>query len=110
VAQVDPVFIALADPTRRQIVEMLSGGEGLSVNEIADHFEMSRQAVAKHLNVLRRAEVISGEQRGRKHIHTLVPGRLNSLAEWVEHYSRFWDEKLSTLKSLVEKEQHNERD
>jgi len=108
-SQVDPVLNALADPTRRQIVEMLSGGEPMTMNDIADGFHMSRQAVAKHLTVLRDANVINGKQQGREHVHVLAPETLHTLVEWVDHYSQFWDSKLATLKSLGEKDHHNDR-
>lgn len=106
---IDPVLAALSDPTRRRIVEMLSDGEPRSVNDIAGAFDMSRQAVAKHLNILRRAEVIRGEQQGREHLHALSPETLNTLVEWVNHYSQFWDDRLLTLKALAEKEEKNGR-
>jgi DNA-binding transcriptional ArsR family regulator len=104
---VDPVFAALADPTRRRIVEMLSDGEPRSVNDIAHEFEMSRQAVAKHLNILREARVVRGEQRGRQHLHALAPETLSTLTEWVDHYSRFWDDRLAKLKKLAEEDKRH---
>jgi DNA-binding transcriptional ArsR family regulator len=105
----DPLFSALGDPTRRQVVEMLSDGREMTVNEVAQEFDMSRQAVAKHLAILRDADVIRSEKRGRARVHVLVPGRMAVLAEWVEHYSEFWDGKLSGLKKLIEEEYSNDR-
>ncbi len=101
----DPLFSALADPTRRQVVEMLSDGRQMTVNEVAQQFDMSRQAVAKHLAILRDADVIRSQKHGRERVHVLAPERMNALAEWVEHYSKFWDERLSSLKKLIEEEQ-----
>lgn len=100
----DPLFSALGDPTRRQVVEMLSDGREMTVNEVAQKFDMSRQAVAKHLAILRDADVIRSEKNGRERVHVLVPGRMIALAEWVEHYSEFWDGKLAGLKKLIEEE------
>jgi DNA-binding transcriptional ArsR family regulator len=106
----DPLFSALADPTRRQVVEMLSDGREMTVNQVAQKFDMSRQAVAKHLAILRDADVIRSEKQGRERVHVLVPGRMTALAEWVERYSEFWDEKLIGLKKLIEEEQRHDRD
>ena len=102
--RLDPLFSALADPTRRQVVEMLSDGREMTVQEVAQNFDMSRQAVAKHLSILRAAEVVQCEKRGRERVHVLAPERMSELAEWVEHYSRFWDDRLARLKRLVEEE------
>jgi DNA-binding transcriptional ArsR family regulator len=101
----DPLFSALGDPTRRQVVEMLSDGREMTVNEVAQKFAMSRQAVAKHLAILRDADVIRSEKHGRERVHVLVPRRMTALSKWVEHYSEFWDGKLAGLKKLIEEEQ-----
>ena len=106
---IDPVFSALADPTRREIVEMLASRDPMTVNEIACHFDMTRQAVAKHLKVLRDTHVIEGEQQGREHLHSLAPNTMMTLTEWVEHYSQFWDERLNTLKTMAEEDHSNDR-
>jgi DNA-binding transcriptional ArsR family regulator len=105
----DPLFSALADPTRRQVVEMLSDGREMTVNEVAQQFDMTRQAVAKHLTILRDADVVRCEKQGRERVHYLVPARMNALAEWVEHYSAFWDRKLTGLKELIEEEHGHDR-
>jgi DNA-binding transcriptional ArsR family regulator len=106
---IDPVFAALADPTRRRIVETLSGGDARSVNDIAQHFDISRQAVAKHLNVLREAGIVRGEPRGRQHLHALAPETLSTLTEWVDHYGQFWNDRLATLKKLAEEDKRHGR-
>ena len=89
-----PLFSALADPTRRQVVEMLSDGREMTISDVAQKFDMSRQAVAKHLSILRDADVVRCEKRGRERVHVLVPERMAMLADWVAHYSEFWDAKL----------------
>ncbi len=95
------VFRALADPTRREIVSMLADGSR-PIAEIAAQFEMTRPAVAKHLAILREGGLVSVEEKGRERINSLNPRALKSAADWINHFDRFWDERLAKLKSLVE--------
>lgn len=95
------VFRAIADPTRREIMAMLATNE-MTVNEVASRFEMTRPAVAKHLGVLRDGGLISVEARGRERVNRLAPDGLKTVADWLEFYSRFWDDKLDKLKAAVE--------
>ncbi len=99
--QSETVFRAIGDPTRRQIIGMLTTSD-LSVNEIAAHFEMTRPAVAKHLGVLRKGGLITVTARGRERIHTLHPEALKPIADWLGLFSQFWDDKLEDLKLAVE--------
>lgn len=96
-----PVFRALADPTRRAIV-MLLAGQDLRVGEIAQRFEMTRPAVAKHLAVLKSADVIRVSQAGRERINSLNPEALKAATDWLAYFDRFWDDRLAALKSAVE--------
>ena len=96
-----PIFRALADPTRRAIVAMLADGDR-PIAEIASEFEMTRPAVAKHLNILREGGLISVEAQGRERINKLNPKGLKDAADWINHFDRFWDERLAKLKQLVE--------
>lgn len=102
---VGPVLCALADPTRRQIVELLSSGEGLTISEITGHFGISRQAVSKHLDVLNGAGIVAFERQGRDRCNRLQASGFDPLREWFSHYSAFWDERLAALKRQVEQEQ-----
>lgn len=95
------VFRAIADPTRRQIMSMLAGGD-LCVSDIASQFQMSRPAVSKHLSQLEAADLIRVERRGREAINRLNPDGLETVAEWLNVFSAFWDDKLADLKSTVE--------
>jgi len=99
---VQPVFRALADPTRRAIIAMLAEGER-PIAEIAAAFDMTRPAVAKHLAVLRDGDLVAVEQRGRERINRLKPQALRSAADWLNHFSAFWDERLLALKAAVER-------
>jgi DNA-binding transcriptional ArsR family regulator len=100
-----PVFRAISDPTRREIIGMLAR-ENLSVGEVAARFEMTRPAVAKHLGILRDADLIVVQRDGRRNVNRLKPQTLKTVADWLEYYSRFWDDKLANLKREVEA--HNE--
>jgi len=94
--QLDSVFAALADPTRRAILSRLARGEK-SVSELAEPFDMSMPAISKHLKVLERAGLI---ERGRE--AQWRPCRLNAkplkkAAGWIEHYRKFWEESFDRL-------------
>ncbi|MDJ0922551.1 MAG: metalloregulator ArsR/SmtB family transcription factor [Henriciella sp.] len=95
------VFRAIADPTRREIMGLLSTRD-MNLNEIANNFDMTRPAVAKHLRVLRDGRLISVRQHGRERIHSLTPETLKTVADWLSYYDQFWDDKLSNLKRAVE--------
>jgi DNA-binding transcriptional ArsR family regulator len=95
------IFKAIADPTRRAIIGLLSR-QDMTVNEVAAHFDMTRPAVTKHLAILRSGEIITVEARGRERINSLRPEALMTVADWAETYSRVWDKRLSNLKTAVE--------
>lgn len=99
---VNTLLVALADPTRRQIVEILSDGQVLSLSEITGHFSVSRQAVSKHLAILHEAGIVSRERCGRDRHSRLRPDGLDPLRAWFSHYSEFWDDRLLALKQQVE--------
>lgn len=96
-----PVFRAIADPTRRQILGLLAERD-LSVGEVAGEFDMTRPAVAKHLGILRDADLIIVRSEGRRNVNCLKPEALKTVADWVAYFDRFWDEKLAKLKHAVE--------
>lgn len=98
------LLVALADPTRRQILEILSDGQARSVSQITRHFGISRQAVTKHLSVLRNGGVLSCERYGRDRFNRLETRGFDPLWQWFSHYSSFWDGRLSALKHQVEQE------
>jgi len=94
--QLSTVFAALADPTRRAILARLADGEA-SVNELAAPFPMSLQAVSKHLKVLERAGLITRGRDAQWRPCRLDAGPLRELAEWVEQYRQFWEERYDRL-------------
>jgi DNA-binding transcriptional ArsR family regulator len=89
-AQLDRTFAALADPTRRAILERLSGGEA-TVNELAKPFPVSVQAVSKHLKVLEGAGLITRGRSGQLRPSRIDGAALQEAAEWIEGYRSFWE-------------------
>ena len=96
-----PVFRALADPTRRAILSMLADGER-PIADIAAEFEMTRPAIAKHLAILKEGDLISVEAQGRERINRLNPAALKTAADWLSYFDQFWDVRLGKLKEMVE--------
>ncbi|MFJ5758736.1 ArsR/SmtB family transcription factor [Neobacillus sp. NPDC093182] len=100
-AQKHDVFQAIADPTRREVLRLLAEKER-PISEITAHFPMSRTAIAKHLQVLSEAELVHGQKVGREKIYRLQPEPLTELKQWLSFYEKFWENKLSILKHIVE--------
>jgi len=98
------VFQAIADPTRREVLRLLTEKE-LPISKITDHFPMSRTAVAKHLHILSEAKLVSRRKVGREKIYRLQPEPLAELQQWLSYYEQFWNNKLSMLKYVVEHEE-----
>src|ERR1043166_2659006 len=94
--RIGDVFRAVADPTRRELLDRLSAGEESMMN-LADSFDMSLPAVSQHLKVLREAGLVSERREGRKRIYTVVPGPLREISDWVGHYQPFWQTRLDKL-------------
>jgi len=94
--QLSSTFAALADPTRRAILERLSRGEA-SVNELAEPFPISGQAISKHLRVLERAGLIERTRRAQLRPSRLRGAALKRAADWLESYRAFWDESFDAL-------------
>lgn len=90
------VFRALADPTRRGLLSLLSEG-GRSVVELTAHFEMSQPAVSQHLRVLREARLVRERKAGRRHIYELEGEPLLAAADWLERHIHFWSSRLDNL-------------
>jgi DNA-binding transcriptional ArsR family regulator len=101
--QVDSVFGALADPTRRRVVETLARGGTVTASGLAEQLPITRQAVAKHLSALRGAELVSSTRVGRETQYRLRPQPLDDAVEWMQSVSAEWDERLDALRHSVEK-------
>jgi DNA-binding transcriptional ArsR family regulator len=105
----DQVFSALGDPTRRSLLRRLCQGPA-SVTELAAPLAMSLNAVSKHLKVLERAGLIRREIEGRVHHVYLNAGPLVEAERWVNHYRQFWDARLDSLGSWLERNEGRNRD
>jgi DNA-binding transcriptional ArsR family regulator len=90
------VFSALADPTRRAILERLARGEA-TVNQLAEPFAMTQQAISKHLKVLEKAQIISRTRSAQSRPCVLEPVRLVAAAEWIERHRRVWADRHDRL-------------
>ncbi|MBO6676152.1 MAG: helix-turn-helix transcriptional regulator [Rhizobiales bacterium] len=101
---VQGAFRALADPTRRKILLHL-GEQDMTIAEVAAQFDMTRAAVKKHLTILSEGDLISVHPKGRERINRLEPLALKSVADWLNHFNRFWDERLAQLQHVVEAEE-----
>ena len=101
--QMNSVFHALGDATRRQMLRDLTRGER-TVSELAEPFAMSLAAASKHIKVLEGAGLIRREVRGRTHLCRLEPGPLASAHEWLGFYERFWTSRLDLLEQLLRDE------
>jgi DNA-binding transcriptional ArsR family regulator len=95
------VFQAIADPTRKEVLRLLAERE-LPISEITSHFPISRTAIAKHLRILSKAKLVSGRKAGREKIYLLHPEPLMELKDWLAYYEKFWENKLSILKHVLE--------
>ena len=103
--QTDPLsakFAALADPTRRAILARLCEGEA-SVNDLAEPFDMILPAESKHLKVLEKAGLISRGREAQRRPARLEPMALKGVAEWLEHYRRYWDASFDRLDAYLKK-------
>ncbi len=101
--QLNTVFHALGDPTRRQMLRDLADGER-TVGELAEPFPISLAAASKHIKVLENAGLIRREVRWRTHVCRLAPGPLATAREWLDHYERFWTGNLDELERLLRQE------
>lgn len=101
--QLNAVFHALGDETRRRMLRDLASGER-SVGELAAPFDISLAAASKHIKVLEHAGMIRREVRGRTHLCRLDPGPLAKADEWLSFYERFWTDRLGVLDRLLREE------
>src|SRR5271154_7569631 len=95
----ETTFQALADPTRRAVLDLLRRGSQ-PAGEIAHAFPVSRPAISKHLRLLRRAHLVREHREGRHRVYQLNPEPLRAVNSWIEQYRVFWTENLNSLKSF----------
>ena len=104
--RVAPLFAALGDKTRLQLIARLSGDGPMPIARLANGTRMSRQAVTKHLRVLERAGLARGSRSGRESIWTVQTARLFEVQKYLALISRQWDESIERLRALVETEEN----
>ena len=113
-AEMDRTLAALADPTRRAILAQLTAGDA-RVGDVAEPFEMSLNAVSKHLKVLEGAGLVRREVRGREHWLSFDGEPLTAASDWIDHYRKFWEGRLDALAEFLRnnkskmQEKHQER-
>jgi DNA-binding transcriptional ArsR family regulator len=98
-----PVFAALGDETRLELVSRLCEHGPLSITKLAAGSDVTRQAITKHLHVLADAGLVRGAREGRESVWELEPRRLDDARRWLDVISRQWDDALGRLKALVER-------
>ena len=104
----EATFQALADPTRRAVLDLLRRGSQ-PAGQIAEAFPVSRPAISKHLRLLRRAHLVREHREGRHRVYQLNPEPLRAVDSWIEQYRAFWTASLNNLKAFVEAEHAREQ-
>jgi DNA-binding transcriptional ArsR family regulator len=99
----DLTLLALADPTRRAILQRLTRGE-TRVTELAEPFSISLNAVSKHIRILERARLVRRRRAGREHLLSLDPAPLDEAAAWIDATRTFWNSRLDALEAMLESE------
>jgi len=94
------VFQAIADPTRRAIINMLSS-QSLNLNAVAENFDISRPAISKHIKILTECGLIEIKQQGRERYCEAKLQKLNEVSKWIEQYRVFWTKKLDALENFL---------
>ena len=97
-------FAALADPTRRQIIEKLAKQGRLSATEIAVQFSVTPQAISQHLKILREANWVRMEKQAQQRMYQINPGAVHKLEEWTRQLAQLWEERFDALTELLEEE------
>ena len=97
------VFQAIADPTRRAIINMIAN-QPMNLNAVAEQFDVSRPAISKHIKILTQCGLITINQQGRERYCEAKLQKLNEVSEWVEQYRIFWNKKLDALENFLEQD------
>ncbi len=94
------VFQAIADPTRRQIINLIAR-QSMNLNAIADNFDISRPAISNHIKILNECGIISIEQIGRERYCKIQPGNLKEVADWIGQFQKLWEQKLDSFEKYL---------
>lgn len=98
------VFAALADPTRREIIDMLATGEK-DAGTIAARFPVSKPAISRHLGVLRDGGIVAVRRQAQRRVYSLRPDGLHDVDRWLSRYRSFWSDRLDDLEAALKEEQ-----
>jgi DNA-binding transcriptional ArsR family regulator len=98
----EDVFRAIADPTRRRLLDLLREGEK-PVGTMADRFELTLAAISQHLRVLREVGLVTERRDGRQRLYSIEPGPLREVVDWIAEYERFWTHKMDALDTYLKK-------
>ncbi len=109
VAAVDSVLVALADPTRRRLLDLLAAQGEATATTLAERLPVSRQAVVKHLAVLDAAGLVAGNRVGREVRYAVRPAALNATARWMAALAADWDRRLANIKRVAEAAERDSR-
>jgi len=96
------VFQAIADPTRREIINLIAH-RTLTPNHVADSFDVSRQAISKHIKILTECGLIVINQQGRERFCSIQPGKLDEISDWVDSFRKIWEHRFDKLDNLLHK-------
>ncbi|MNJ47344.1 ArsR/SmtB family transcription factor [Paenibacillus fonticola] len=99
------VFDAIADPTRRRLIHLLSDADELPLHEITPHFPMGRTAVSKHLTILKEASLVQDRRVGRETRYKLNASPLKEVEDWVAFYRKYWSNNMMRLGQLLEEDE-----
>ena len=102
------VFQAIADPVRREIIDLLSS-ETMTVNKITENFDISRPAVSRHLKILQECGIITMEQKGRERFCKIEPSQLVPAFMWLDQYRQLWESRLDNFENYLAKLQTNQK-
>ncbi|MEP6596442.1 MAG: metalloregulator ArsR/SmtB family transcription factor [Ginsengibacter sp.] len=102
------VFQAIADPTRREIINMIAH-QSLNLNSVAENFKISRPAISKHIKILAECGLIVVKQQGRERYCEAKLQKLNEVSEWIAQYRVFWTKKLDALENFLNKEVNSKK-
>jgi DNA-binding transcriptional ArsR family regulator len=102
-ATTSDVFNAIAEPRRREIIDLLARGGERDVSDLTGSLRLPQPAVSKHLSVLRRVRVVSASRRGRRRVYRLNPQELKPVHDWIKFYEKFWTHQVSRIKEQAER-------
>jgi len=94
------VFQAIADPIRREIIELISK-KSLSINDVADNFEISRPAISKHIKILNECGIIEFNKKGRERFCVIQPKSILPAFLWIEQYQKLWEDKIDSFENYL---------